>query len=1529
MSQVKKHEQGGVAAGAPTPAQSQYAFKVNGNEYKADEQSIRDKFNGFFTDLVQKGEAHERDRDKWIGSYNRVIDNVKKGQYELTSSGGQLYQGKYDGEATPESLGLNPDGSTARKSLVGNFIGRANKSDAQRVSMLDHYFGNSIIGGYNDKQTADAKASAEAKAKADADAEKAKLAAGEGARSAYQANQRGFGESQYGDNYRTSPAMVLGDQYWGANTSDAQRYQMMLNHHLKQYKNMYDTTNDANLDPDVLKKLKAQREMGMQYFDPTSNKFKVPLRSKSLGDFEQLSNPFGLAQADAPFYNKAVYDKMLHPDGTPAVVDPALPKPLTQSGNLWTDGSTYWKDKDRKEMATNWVSDEHGKPRLFDSAGHPVDKDWHLEGKNPDNPYTGYFENGYIQPGRAGVQKGTNYMQSLAGDPIHGEALKRIQGNFSQIQSAYDSVLASPAWLKAKDNAETSDATYNVWAPYQKAGIAPQQTSDETAKYTGLNGKANVQMYISQHQNDYGKPRVFRMVTLGNNHKQFKGNIQTDLLGNVTGMLNEDGQPINDPDLINTLRGVTYNHSAANENPSNTDFSGVSGPTAVNKASTASNMLEASRKSEFKDGGIVKAQGGASINNSEAFENTATTSTKPSGPHEANVGDIAKSMTDPAYHLSGSDKAELAALGLNLGSLAASFTGVGSEAAAGLGAVGSFTQFGADTSREGFKWGNLGQLGLSLGLDAASAIPGIGIWADSTKVGKTLAKSARYLVPALTGLGMAKAANTVYKLASGQMKITDLSMDDLRDLTNGIHGVVGGARYATGMLGTQRAVSSTIKLADGTPVKLDAAGEQAIKEATDPAAVAKSVVARLTGKSADEVQLDQKSATQWGLNPLKTIRTWNSKADNANIIQTKGQVIPKDIADYQGGGVKNWLTRGAIPLASNRLAQSGSSIVDPKYKLNFGTGDVDQTSAGVTKGSNWNVLGDYGQRFRQKSAMNDEGDALGKVMGDRRQATGNYTTSGPQPTYEYEAGKTATVGDIPDTRRIFGSMFGMNKFDNERQVSFQQVRNRLQGLSGTASSRQQLSKFLGQDFEDRSFSKNIQDQIKQAMADPTSKGFVKFNNGGKLIPKHQYGNTIGQRVNTWGGNPEFMKGINDVNSWGDGDYTKPMDVTGISSIPKFLNTSDLQTRAQAITAGMPTDSRNVAGMPASGAIGSMGSTSPGQRSISLPRFNINPAMVSEFGRAIASSNINKQYDTRVERPMSSAPLEVPISVHGNLYAESMANQQADNIVRGVENFKTSDGTMQMLGNLEAQKQAGELRMQGGMQSNQTLQQTRAQALQSAVQNAQQRMAVANENIHTNASATQAERQQENLKRTMVAQPYLDFWQNANERAQQQYQQGRDLDTQISGISEEQKLRVPLQQISLAAQNVWYDEKIPQDQKMARYTQLMNASSTLQSRLSQKLLQYRKDPYATQPGSTEGYLDGIDLAQLLGPQNVPSRASGGALWRVAVQQMRGQTEANKQVSKESADEGKSVMDDETKKQISAMKGINDLIKMALK
>ena len=90
------------------------------------------------------------------------------------------------------------------------------------------------------------------------------------------------------------------------------------------------------------------------------------------------------------------------------------------------------------------------------------------------------------------------------------------------------------------------------------------------------------------------------------------------------------------------------------------------------------------------------------------------------------------------------DKWRLANAGADILSMISAYVPVYGTAASAVTGVGStFSNLGADIAEDGFQWSDLGNFGLSLGMDAMGLIPGLG---SSSKVGK-IVKTLKTVIP--------------------------------------------------------------------------------------------------------------------------------------------------------------------------------------------------------------------------------------------------------------------------------------------------------------------------------------------------------------------------------------------------------------------------------------------------------------------------------------------------------------------------------------------------------------------------------------------------------------------------------------------------------------------------------------------------------------------------------------------------------------------------------------------------------------
>lgn len=183
-----------------------------------------------------------------------------------------------------------------------------------------------------------------------------------------------------------------------------------------------------------------------------------------------------------------------------------------------------------------------------------------------------------------------------------------------------------------------------------------------------------------------------------------------------------------------------------------------------------------------KNGGVLKMANGDVVWNNTTVESASNI--KPTSD-EIHLASEEKKIGD-GQDLTDADKADFVALAADLASLGLSFTGVGSLAAAGTGAIGSLSRFGADIKRDGFQWSDAGNLGLNLAMDAFTAIPGLGTTGKAAKVVKTIQKSAKPLMKLLKPLALAGTGQAAYlavkKIANGEQ----WSFRDLSTIANGV-----------------------------------------------------------------------------------------------------------------------------------------------------------------------------------------------------------------------------------------------------------------------------------------------------------------------------------------------------------------------------------------------------------------------------------------------------------------------------------------------------------------------------------------------------------------------------------------------------------------------------------------------------------------------------------------------------------------------------------------------------------------------
>lgn len=223
----------------------------------------------------------------------------------------------------------------------------------------------------------------------------------------------------------------------------------------------------------------------------------------------------------------------------------------------------------------------------------------------------------------------------------------------------------------------------------------------------------------------------------------------------------------------------------------------------------------------FKKGGIIKEQWGGTVSklvdtnipvikdekkakeDSKVNERAADSYNKVSGV--ASLGNLLNDKPSPEEQalidaggiIKTSDKVKLGAAITDLLSAGLGFVPGAHVASAATGAISSAATFGADLS-DGFDWSDVGNLGVNLGLDAISLIPGL----KTVKAGKALQVISK-LVPALsTVVAMsgildeeqrASISSTLAKV--GNLNVKDLNTNDFKNLSLIASTLLGARNY--------------------------------------------------------------------------------------------------------------------------------------------------------------------------------------------------------------------------------------------------------------------------------------------------------------------------------------------------------------------------------------------------------------------------------------------------------------------------------------------------------------------------------------------------------------------------------------------------------------------------------------------------------------------------------------------------------------------------------------------------------------
>lgn len=170
----------------------------------------------------------------------------------------------------------------------------------------------------------------------------------------------------------------------------------------------------------------------------------------------------------------------------------------------------------------------------------------------------------------------------------------------------------------------------------------------------------------------------------------------------------------------------------------------------------------------------------------------------------------------------GEDYTRLASIVADIGSMGAAYIPVyGTAASAVLGAGSSLANYGADLSENGFRWGDLGNLAMNLGLDTVGLIPGLGTAAKGSKMLKTAIKYIPKTLSLLAAYNYTGPA--IESMKKALTPGTDLTVDDWRNIAEGFKLVLQGGK---GIKRTVQARNLKKDLATGNKVLTTLGGKE-------------------------------------------------------------------------------------------------------------------------------------------------------------------------------------------------------------------------------------------------------------------------------------------------------------------------------------------------------------------------------------------------------------------------------------------------------------------------------------------------------------------------------------------------------------------------------------------------------------------------------------------------------------------------------------------------------------------------------
>lgn len=775
-----------------------------------------------------------------------------------------------------------------------------------------------------------------------------------------------------------------------------------------------------------------------------------------------------------------------------------------------------------------------------------------------------------------------------------------------------------------------------------------------------------------------------------------------------------------------------------------------------------------------KEGGIIKAQWGVStdyivdrrkpaaeLNDEEKKLNKKATD---SYDKTQSIKFDNKDLTDAGGIIKTSDRVKMGAAMADLLSAGLGFVPGANIASAGIGAASSLAEFGADVS-DGLEWGDVGTLALNLGMDAVSLIPAM----KSIKAAKAMGKLAKFVPLIATAIGASTLFNdqeresltsSLKKVTSGNVK--DLSTDDFKNLATISRVVLGGKNFLKSQDGKIMSRLRGTKRAPSTKQEISVI----VKGRENPIKVQVNN-ADIEGKDANYIQdLAKKKAKKILANEGLVEK---NIPDDALSVETKGtdkwykgsllnkkRVPTKKVPGFEYSK-PNWAQRHLVPQSSETPKNFGQFWgmrgINPNGRLgwlsdthwvgrNTPKGEVKMLTGNPDAEIKGNLLNpsQRRQRLQSKGLTNEElnkrgiykqggiikaqgGRKISNVVSNANWGTDIYGTEGfnnwlnsynlknyqdfnnLQKSYH---GNLTASGYKPGTSPV-----SYNQGVYDRQTTFNKVapgvNAAIEGLAKTG-------------------------KITRAgvSGDNATSNFTDGYFGGQEYLRHG-----GMRGVT---SDEQLKAINALANKKGLEYYID-DATGMAMLrpsalqtpiaPKF-NTQTIDTSKAVINpnTGKVSGLSNVGGAAPTRANPSetRGTTSGG--GIRQILGNLDPTAFIQAGRMMGNIWNNNRVAAKTKeglKPLLLDTYETPRQIVGDLATRQAYNNQAAQLESLAARPRTSDASLQLAGELEANSRANQLRTEGALADNDMIRRTGEAAWQNNAEAVARRSEVANRN----------------------------------------------------------------------------------------------------------------------------------------------------------------------------------------------------------